>query len=152
MTLQQAVNHLLEGNLVVFPTETVYGIGAVADQDEAVAKIFAIKERPQHNPLIVHVADRKQVPDLVAAVPPQAERLMDAFWPGPLTICFQKSDAVSDVVTAGLPTVCIRQPSHPVAHELLTRVGKPIAAPSANVSGKPSTTSITDAQHQLAKK
>lgn len=149
MDIQEAAEHLLEGGLVVFPTETVYGLGALAKNDQAVEKIFAAKGRPQHNPLILHVANRRQVDDLVKNIPQSAQLLMDRFWPGPLTICFQKSDHVSDLVTAGLSTVCIRQPDHQMAHELLASLGKPIAAPSANLSGKPSTTSFLDAKRQL---
>ncbi len=149
MELQQFADQLLSGGLVVFPTETVYGLGAVASHDQAVQEIFRVKGRPQHNPLILHVADPTQVKDLVNEIPESAKKFMDAFWPGPLTICFQKSEQVSDVVTGGLPTVCVRCPDHPIAHKLLSLVGKAVAAPSANMSGKPSTTSFVDAQDQL---
>jgi|CXWL01.1.fsa_nt_gi L-threonylcarbamoyladenylate synthase len=149
MNIQEAAKKLLAGELVVFPTETVYGLGALISNDAAVKKIFAVKGRPSINPLIVHIADPLQLKMLVQEIPAAAQKLMEAFWPGPLTICFKKSSLVSDLVTAGLSTVCIRNPSHPMAHELLQSVNKPIAAPSANLSGRPSTTNFLDAKKQL---
>ena len=152
MNIQEAAKKLLAGDLVVFPTETVYGLGAVSNNDAAVKKIFEVKGRPSINPLILHIASPEQLPELVEKISFDAELLMSHFWPGPLTICFKKSARVSDLVTAGLPTVCIRNPSHPVAQELLKLVGQPIAAPSANLSGKPSTTTFSDAKQQLENK
>jgi L-threonylcarbamoyladenylate synthase len=149
MTTQEAAQKLLNGDLVVFPTETVYGLGALASNDTAVQKIFKVKGRPQHNPLILHIANISQLDKLVKDISQTALKLMDHFWPGPLTICFEKSEAVSDLVTADLPTVCVRMPNHPIAQELLKEVGQAIAAPSANLSGKPSTTSFQDALRQL---
>lgn len=127
------------GQLVAFPTETVYGLGANALDEEAVKSIFTAKGRPQDNPLIVHIAHRAQM-DTLCTVSPMAEKLIDAFWPGPLTLLLPKKAAVPDVVTASLPSVGMRMPSHPVAMALLAKCDLPIAAPSANRSGKPSPT------------
>jgi len=131
---------LRKGGLVAIPTETVYGLAANALDGSTVAKIFEAKGRPQDNPLIVHIADISEIDDLVAYVPPVVYDLADAFWPGPLTIILDKSEAVPDEVTAGLDTVAIRMPSHPVARKIIRAAGVPLAAPSANVSGKPSPT------------
>lgn len=136
---QLASDLLNAGKLVAFPTETVYGLGANALDKKAVLSIFAAKGRPADNPLIVHIHDRGQLDDL-CSVPPLACRLMDAFWPGPLTMLFVRKPAVPSEVTAGLPTVAIRMPSHPVAAEMLRVCGLPVAAPSANSSGRPSPT------------
>ena len=127
------------GGLVAFPTETVYGLGANALDREAVLSIFAAKGRPADNPLIVHIHDRKQLEPL-CDVPERALPLMDAFWPGPLTILCNRKPVIPDQVTAGLPTVAVRMPSHPVALAMLQACGLPIAAPSANSSGRPSPT------------
>ncbi|WP_223594905.1 L-threonylcarbamoyladenylate synthase [Neobacillus bataviensis] len=137
-----AANFLRENGVVALPTETVYGLGGNAESDEAVAKIFAAKGRPGDNPLIIHIADKEQLSRFVSEVPRTAEVLMDAFWPGPLTIVFNKKEGVlSEKATAGLSTVAVRMPDHPVALALLKSCGLPIAAPSANSSGKPSPTS-----------
>ncbi len=144
-SLALAARLLAEGRLVAFPTETVYGLGANALDAQAVLGIFAAKERPADNPLIVHIHDRAQLADL-CEVTPLANRLMDAFWPGPLTIILPRKPAVPNAVTAGLDTVAVRMPAHPVALAMLQACGLPIAAPSANRSGKPSPTS---AQHVL---
>lgn len=136
---------LREGGLVAFPTETVYGLGANALNEEAVRAIFAAKGRPADNPLIVHIHDRSQLAE-ICDLPEGAERLMDAFWPGPLTLLMPRRPAIPPVVTAGLDTVAVRMPSHPVALSLLKACGLPIAAPSANRSGKPSP---TQASHVL---
>jgi L-threonylcarbamoyladenylate synthase len=152
MNTSEAAQKLLEGHLVVFPTETVYGLGALANNEEAVRNIFEVKGRPSHNPLILHIAANNQLMELVEEVSPQAQRLIDHFWPGPLTICLKKSEQVSDLVSGGLPTVCVRRPDHPMAQDLLRIVGKALAAPSANLSGKPSTTSFEDAKKQLEQK
>lgn len=149
MTPQEAAQQLLNGALVVFPTETVYGLGALSTDDEAVKNIYSAKGRPQQNPLILHIADRSQLDELFLSVPGAAQKLIDHFWPGPLTLCLEKSEAVSDLVTAGLPTVCVRMPKDPIAQEFLKAVGAPVAAPSANLSGKPSTTRFQDALTQL---
>ena len=138
-SLALAARLLREGQLVAFPTETVYGLGANALDAEAVKAIFAAKGRPADNPLIAHIWDRAQLEGLVE-IPDAAPALMDAFWPGPLTILMPRTSRVPDVVTAGLDTVAIRMPSHPVARAMLRACGLPIAAPSANRSGKPSPT------------
>jgi len=136
-----AAQFLQNNEVVALPTETVYGLGGNAESDEAVAKIYAAKGRPGDNPLIIHIAEREQLTRFVAEVPERAKRLMDAFWPGPLTIIFKKKEGVlSETATAGLETVAVRMPDHPVALALLKTCGLPIAAPSANSSGKPSPT------------
>lgn len=135
-----------DGGLVAFPTETVYGLGANGLDGSAVERIFEAKGRPQDNPLILHVAKKSDVKDLWQHVPDSARRLMDAFWPGPLTLIFVKSDVVPDEVTAGLSTVAVRMPEHKTALALIRAAGVPIAAPSANLSGKPSPTT---AEHVL---
>lgn len=144
-SLALAASLLSRGELVAFPTETVYGLGANALNREAVLSIFAAKGRPADNPLIVHVWHRAQLDEL-CVVTPVARQLMDAFWPGPLTILMEKKEAVPSEVTAGLPTVAVRMPSHPVAAAMLKACNLPIAAPSANRSGKPSPTT---ARHVL---
>ncbi len=138
--LDYAAGVLKSGGLVAFPTETVYGLGANALDEKAVAGIFSAKGRPSDNPLIVHIADRKELEDLTAFVPGCAGPLISAFWPGPLTLIMPKAASVSDIITAGLDTVAVRMPSHPVALELIKKAGVPVAAPSANVSGRPSPT------------
>lgn len=142
--LADAARCLAGGGLVVFPTETVYGLGANALDEAAVRSIFTAKGRPSDNPLIVHIHDVRQLDGLVSAIPPMAQRLMDALWPGPLTLVLPRSGAVPDVVTAGLATVAVRMPSHPVAQALLRLANIPVAAPSANTSTRPSPTT---AQH-----
>lgn len=132
------------GGLVGIPTETVYGLGANAFDEKAALSIFAAKERPADNPLIVHICDQAQLEDIVASVPENARRLMDAFWPGPLTIIMPKGEKIPYAVTAGLETVAVRYPVHPVALQMIRAAQLPIAAPSANLSGKPSPTT---AQH-----
>ena len=143
--LERACALLRAGQVVAFPTETVYGLGADALNPDAVRAIFAAKERPADNPLIVHVARREQLEGL-CEVTDTAKKLMDAFWPGPLTLLLRKTDRVPDVTTAGLASVAVRCPNHPVAHQLLAQCGLPIAAPSANRSGRPSPTT---ARHVL---
>ncbi|MES2460633.1 MAG: L-threonylcarbamoyladenylate synthase, partial [Armatimonadota bacterium] len=142
--MDEAAARLRLGQLVAFPTETVYGLGANALQSDAVARIFAAKGRPASNPLIVHIADTNGVFPLVREWPAEAEALARRFWPGPLTLVVPKSVAVPEIVTAGGETVGLRLPSHPVALELLRRTGLPIAAPSANRSEE---VSPTTAQH-----
>jgi L-threonylcarbamoyladenylate synthase len=130
--LDQAAQILCEGGLVAFPTETVYGLGANALDAAAVEHIFAAKGRPKWDPIIVHVCSLEMARELVSAVPEPATQLMQAFWPGPLTLLLARSAAIPDVVTAGRPLAGLRMPSHPVALELIRRAGVPIAAPSAN--------------------
>lgn len=138
--LEEAAQLLRRGENVAFPTETVYGLGGCATDEGAVRAIFAAKGRPADNPLIVHIWQPDQVYDYVRCVPENAKKLMEAFWGGPLTIIMKRKPIVPDCVTAGLDTVAIRLPSHPVAHSLLRLCGCGIAAPSANVSGRPSPT------------
>jgi L-threonylcarbamoyladenylate synthase len=128
------------GGLCVFPTETVYGIGADATQDEAVKKIFIAKGRPSDNPLIVHLSSKKDLTQCVREIPEIAYPLMDEFWPGPLTLVFKKSPSISPLVTGGLDTVGIRIPSSILAQQVIQAAGVPLCAPSANISGKPSAT------------
>lgn len=138
--IQRAAEIIRDGGLVAFPTETVYGLGADALREEAAAKIYAAKGRPSDNPLIAHIADREALYGLAEYVQGWAERLMDAFWPGPLTLVFPKKEIVPDGTTGGLPTVAVRMPSHRTARQLIRAAGIPIAAPSANTSGRPSPT------------
>jgi len=135
--------------LVAFPTETVYGLGANALDPRAVARIYEVKGRPSFDPLIVHVASREDVHRLVESLPPEAEALMSEFWPGPLTLVLPKSDAVPPITTAGLPTVAVRMPSHPVALRLISLAGVPVAAPSANPFGYVSPTSARQVAETL---
>ena len=143
--IEAAAKILREGGTVAFPTETVYGLGANALDPVAVAKIFAAKGRPSWDPLIVHVGDREML-ERVAVVTAQAERLIGAFWPGPLTLLLERTKEVPDAVTAGRPLVGVRMPSHPLALALIRAAGVPIAAPSANRFGH---TSPTTAVHVL---
>ncbi len=145
--VRTAAAALRAGQLVAFPTETVYGLGANTLDSAAIARLFAAKGRPATNPLIVHVADAAELPSVVSDVPPLAARLIAAFWPGPLTLVLLKNAAVPDAVTAGGPTVAVRCPNHPLAQELLRAAGVPVAAPSANRSGE---LSPTTADHVLA--
>lgn len=147
--LQPCAAALREGGLVAFPTETVYGLGANALDPLAVSKIFNAKGRPQDNPLIVHVSRPESVALLAREISPTAQKLMETFWPGPLTLLFPKSDLVPPVVTAGLSTVAIRMPDHPVAHLLIDLAGVPVAAPSANISGSPSPTTFEETHADL---
>lgn len=148
-SVAEAARLLLDGKLVVFPTETVYGLGADAGSDEACRSIFAAKGRPQDNPLIVHIYCVDQLDRVAREVPVAARELFSRFSPGPLTIVLPKSPAISDTATAGLPTVGIRIPSHPVARRFLEAVQRPVAGPSANLSGRSSTTSFPIAIEQM---
>jgi L-threonylcarbamoyladenylate synthase len=143
--IARAAEILRNGGTVAFPTETVYGLGANALDAKAVASIFAAKQRPNWDPIIVHVSNRAML-DQVAIVPPQAESLIAAFWPGPLTLLLPRTSQVPDNVTAGRPLVGVRMPAHPIALALIEATGLPIAAPSANRFGR---TSPTTAQHVL---
>ncbi len=142
--IQTAAEIIKKGGLVAFPTETVYGLGADALNPAAVLALFEAKKRPLDNPPIVHVASIKEIYKLVEEVPPKAILLMEQFWPGPLTLIFKRSNKVPNVTVAGLDTVAIRMPKHKVALELIKQSHRPIAAPSANLAGKPSPTT---AQH-----
>lgn len=146
----EAANELKRDELVAFPTETVYGLGANALSDNAVQKIYRAKGRPSDNPLIVHISKKEDVDKYALEVPEKARKLMEQFWPGPLTIILKvKQKLLSNYVTAGLPTVGIRMPSHPVALALIEASGLPIAAPSANLSGKPSPTTFQHVNNDL---
>jgi L-threonylcarbamoyladenylate synthase len=150
--LNEAAEILQNGGLVAFPTETVYGLGAVYNNESALRKVFAVKGRPADNPLIVHIWQLTQLAELTTEIGPKAERLIEEFWPGPLTLIFPKKKNVSAIVSAGLDTVAVRMPSHPVAHELLRITGIPVAAPSANLSGRPSPTLGDHVREDLAGK
>lgn len=139
--IKYAAGVIRRGGTVVFPTETVYGLGASALDAKAAERIFIAKGRPQDNPLIVHVAD-KNIEPYVESIPQNARMLMDKFWPGPLTIIFKKSGIIPDVITAGLDSVGVRCPKNAIANELIRLSGVPIAAPSANTSGRPSPTTV----------
>lgn len=147
--LNDIARDLRNGKLVVFPTETVYGLGANAFNQKAVRRIFWAKCRPTDNPLIVHISEKKQLKKIVKNIPPIAKKLMKQFWPGPLTLLFFKTKKIPSIVTAGLPTVAVRMPSHPIAHALIQKAGVPIAAPSANTAGKPSVTRASHAFEDL---
>jgi L-threonylcarbamoyladenylate synthase len=134
-SIARAAAILRGGGLVAFPTETVYGLGALACDALAAARIFEAKRRPSFDPLIVHVLDRAMLAAVIAELPESAERLVERFWPGPLTLVLPKAACIPDVVTAGLPSVAVRMPAHPVARALLAQVGAPLAAPSANPFG-----------------
>lgn len=144
-----AVALLREEEVVALPTETVYGLAGNAFSDVALAKIFEAKNRPADDPLIVHVKDKQQVQQLVTEISPIAEKLMEAFWPGPLTILFPKHFSVPSLCTSGLPYVAIRQPQHPMFREVLSRCGFPLAAPSANPFGYVSPTTAAHVADQL---
>jgi len=144
--LNQVASILRSGGTVALPTETVYGLGANALSAQAVTKIFVAKERPTWDPLIVHVADEAMLARVVSEISEAARKLMEAFWPGPLTLLLPRSAAVPDAVTAGRPLVGVRMPRHPVALEVIRRAGVPVAAPSANRFGH---TSPTTADHVL---
>ena len=145
--IEAAVRALRAGELVAFPTETVYGLGADARNPAAVRRIFEVKGRPARHPVIVHLADRGQLFEWAREVPPGAARLAEQFWPGPLTLVLPRAASVDDGVTGGQDSVAVRVPAHPVAHEMLALADLPIAAPSANRSGHISPTS---AAHVLA--
>ena len=141
-----AAEIIASGGLVAIPTETVYGLGANGLDPDAVAKIFIAKGRPQDNPLILHVAETRQIEEFCYDIPESAYALAERFWPGPLTMVLKARDTVPKCTTAGLPTVAVRCPDHDITRRIIALAGVPVAAPSANISGKPSTTT---AQHVL---
>ena len=147
--IEKAVETLRAGDLVVFPTETVYGLGANASNPAAVQKIFEVKGRPADHPVIVHIDHQRYLHRWVSQMPPQAERLAAMFWPGPLTLILPKSETVNDIVTGGQNSVGIRIPSHPMAQQLLTAFGGGIAAPSANRYGRLSPTKPEHVRDEL---
>jgi len=144
--IRTAANVIKNGGLVAFPTETVYGLGADALNPKAVAKIFEAKKRPPDNPIIVHIAYKQDIYKLAREVQKNAEKLIRQFWPGPLTLILKRSSLVPDITVVGLDTIAIRMPSNKVALALIKESGTPIAAPSANLAGKPSP---TEAQHVI---
>lgn len=150
--IEYAAQVIKAGGLVAFPTETVYGLGANALDEKAVSNIFDAKGRPADNPLIVHIAEKSEVRRLVSDIPANALPLMDKFWPGPLTMVMKKSGEIPSIVTAGMDTVAIRMPAHPIALALIRQSGLPIAAPSANTSGRPSPTEASHVIDDLSSK
>jgi len=151
-SLAKAAAIIKRGGLVAFPTETVYGLGAAATNAKAITSIFAAKGRPADNPLIVHLSDRNQLNLVAREVPDEAKFLADKFWPGPLSLVLQRSEYIPAEVSAGLPTVAVRMPDHPVALALINLAGVPVAAPSANKSGRPSPTSYRHVLEDLTGK
>jgi L-threonylcarbamoyladenylate synthase len=147
--LGRAAEILRQGGLVALPTETVYGLGASGLDEGAVARIFEVKGRPQDNPLILHVASAADLPKWCRDIPAQAQALTEHFWPGPLTLILRRRETVPLRVTAGLETVAMRCPDHPLTREVLRLANLPVAAPSANLSGKPSTTTAAHCVHDL---
>ena len=137
----QAAKIIRDGKIVAIPTETVYGLAGSIFDEKAIKEIFIAKGRPQDNPLIAHISSIEQINDICLEVPENAKKLADEFWPGPLTIILKRKPCVSDTVTAGLDTVAVRYPSHRIANAIIKEAGVPLVAPSANLSGKPSTTS-----------
>lgn len=148
--LEYAAAILKSGGIVAFPTETVYGLGANALDPEAVKQIYRVKSRPADNPLIVHVTGMEQVKGLVESIPREALVLAEHFWPGPLTLIFNKKEVIPDITTAGLPSVAVRVPAHPLALKLIAMAEIPLAAPSANLSGRPSPTTAEHVLEDLA--
>ena len=138
--IDRAGEMIRRGGLVAFPTETVYGLGADATNEAAVRSVYAAKGRPSDNPMIVHIADMEQLDELVTEVPSVARAMMEIYWPGPITFVLKKSDVVPMVTTGGLDTIAIRMPSNRTARRLIRAARRPIAAPSANLSGRPSPT------------
>lgn len=150
--IETAAALLKQGEVVSFPTETVYGLGADATNEAAVRKIYEAKGRPSDNPLIVHVANLEQVEEFTREISAKARLVMQKFWPGPCTIILKKNGPLAQTVTAGLDTVGIRMPDNPIALKLIEASGKPLAAPSANSSGRPSPTSAEHVYHDLNRK
>ncbi len=151
-SISRAAKIIREGGLVSFPTETVYGLGANALDQEAVIRIFEVKKRPRFDPLIVHIADKSQLHKYCKNIDKTALKLINSFWPGPLTIIFEKKKIIPDIVTSGLNTVAIRMPAHPVALDLIKRSGCAIAAPSANKFSYITPTTAKDVFNQISDK
>ena len=147
--IREAAEIIKRGGIVAFPTETVYGLGADAFNPLAVARVFEVKRRPNFDPLIVHVASNNDLDKLVIEIPSDAKRLMEQFWPGPLTVVLLKKEDVPEIVTSGLPTVAIRMPKHPMTLSLISLVGSPIVGPSANPFGYLSPTTAEHVREQL---
>jgi L-threonylcarbamoyladenylate synthase len=149
LNIKDAADVIKEGGIVLFPTETVYGIGANALNDDAVKKIFIAKGRAQDNPLILHISDMEMLDQVAENISEMEYKLMDAFWPGPFTIILNKKPGVANIATCGGDTVGVRMPSNKIAHDLIKESRVPIAAPSANISGKPSGTKLEDIFDEL---
>lgn len=150
--LNQCGALLRKGELVCFPTETVYGLGANALDAEAVAKIFQTKNRPADNPLIAHISDYEMIEQVAKEVPEEVRLLTELFWPGPLTVVLPRREDLPSIVSAGLDTIAVRCPAHPIARELIRKAGVPVVAPSANLSGRPSPTCLAHCQEDLTGK
>ena len=148
--IRVAADMIRNGGLVAFPTETVYGLGGNAKEPEASKKIYSAKGRPSDNPLIVHICDYSQLEEIASELPPEAKKLADAFWPGPMTLIVNKNQEIPHETTGGLDTVAVRFPSHPVAAALIRESGCMIAAPSANTSGRPSPTLAEHVREDLS--
>ena len=149
-SVDDAARLLQDGQVVAIPTETVYGLAGNAYNSEALAKIFAAKERPTFDPLIVHIADIAQLQDIAQDIPDAAYRLAEAYWPGPMTLVLPKKDCIPDLCTSGLPSVAVRFPSHPIAQEIIKKSGLPLAAPSANLFKHVSPTTAMHVAEQLS--
>ena len=147
--IRKAANLIRKGEVIAFPTETVYGLGANALDPSSISKIYKIKGRPSDNPLIVHIADMKTFSTLVGDIPPKASRIISRFWPGPITLVLKKSKILPEITTGGLNTVAVRMPKNNVALEIIKVSRFPIAAPSANISGKPSPTNASHVKDDL---
>lgn len=150
--LKRCAESIKNGNLVIFPTETIYGIGADGLNETAVKKIYEAKGRKSDNPLILHISNKNMINDIAKNIGDIELKLIDAFFPGPLTIIFEKKDCVPSIVTGGLDTVAVRMPSNEIANKLIEYANTPIAAPSANVSGRPSGTNVSDIIDELGSK
>ncbi len=150
--LKNVSNLINNGEIIVFPTETVYGIGANALDTEAVRKIFFAKGRPSDNPLIVHVGNKEEIERIAIIQSAVEQKLIDTFMPGPITIILKKKSIIPDIVSAGLDTVGVRMPSNEIANKIILTSKTPIAAPSANISGRPSGTKISDIREELENK
>ncbi|MEM4327252.1 MAG: L-threonylcarbamoyladenylate synthase [Candidatus Diapherotrites archaeon] len=151
-TIRIAANLLSKGKIVAFPTETVYGLGVNAFDKKAIKKLFKVKKRPSDNPLIIHISEKNQVLPLVKKISSKASKLMNCFWPGPLTLVFKSSGKIPKEASGGLETIAIRMPDHKVALALINACGFPLAAPSANLAGKPSATNAFHVLEDFDKK
>lgn len=150
--VREAAQTIKNGGIVLFPTETVYGIGADALNNEAARKIFIAKGRAQDNPLILHISDMDMLSSITENITELEYKLMDAFWPGPFTIILNKKEGIANVATCNGDTVGVRMPSNKIAHDLIRTANVPIAAPSANISGRPSGTNLQDIKEELQEK
>lgn len=151
LSILDAAQLLRDGKVVAFPTETVYGLGALLSCPEAVHRVYAAKKRPSDNPLIAHISDFYQIDKIARDLPPLFFKLARAFWPGPLTIVLPKHPSVPSLPCAGLDTIAVRMPRHPIALKLIRAVGEPLVAPSANISGRPSPTQAAHVLHDFKK-